>query len=134
MSAMAMAEGDLLWTPSEARRRKSHVTAFTRWLERERGLEFASYDELLRWSVQDVEAFWLAIWDYFGVRTSAPCTKVLGRREMPGAEWFPGARLNYAEHALARERPEVDALIFKREVGPLERMTWTELGSKVRIL
>ena len=91
-----MVEGDLLWSPGEARRKKSHLTPFTRWLERERGLKFASYDELWRWSVQDIEAFWRAIWDYFGVRSSTPYTSVLGRREMPGAEWFSGAQLNSA--------------------------------------
>jgi acetoacetyl-CoA synthetase len=127
-------EGDLLWTPSPARRQKSHLTAFTRWLERERGLSFDTYEALWQWSVRDLEAFWQAIWDYFGVRSSAPFTRVLGRREMPGAEWFPGARLNYAEHALAHERPDTDALIYVREGAPLARMSWTELAGRVRIL
>jgi acetoacetyl-CoA synthetase len=127
-------EGELLWTPSPARREKSHLTAFTRWLERERGLRFETYDALWQWSVQDIEGFWRAIWDYFGVRSSTPFTRVLGRREMPGAEWFPGARLNYAEHALAHERPDTDALIYSREGAALGRMSWTELAGRVRIL
>ncbi|HEU4623816.1 MAG TPA: acetoacetate--CoA ligase [Steroidobacteraceae bacterium] len=129
-----MTEGDLLWAPSPQRREKSHLTAFMRWLERERGLHFETYDALWQWSVTDIEAFWLAIWDYFGVRASAPFTRVLGRREMPGAEWFPGARLNYAEHALAHERPDTDALLYVREGAPLARMSWTELGARVRVL
>jgi acetoacetyl-CoA synthetase len=127
-------EGDLLWTPNAARREKSHVTAFTRWLERERGLRFESYDDLWRWSIQDLEAFWKALWDYFGLRASSPYTKVLAKREMPGAQWFPGARLNYAEHALAHERPGVDALIYMSETIPLTRMSWMELGDQVRTL
>jgi acetoacetyl-CoA synthetase len=127
-------EGELLWTPSPARREKSHLTAFTRWLERERGLRFDTYDALWQWSVQDIEGFWRAIWDYFGVRSSTPFTRVLGRREMPGADWFPGARLNYAEHALAHERPDTDALIYAREGAALERLSWTELAGRVRIL
>jgi acetoacetyl-CoA synthetase len=127
-------EGDLLWTPSAARAEKAQITAFLRWLQRERGLEFPTYEALWQWSVTDLEGFWRAIWDYFGVRSSMPYTRVLGRREMPGTEWFPGARLNYAEHALAHERPGVDALIYAREQTPLARMSWTELGSRVRTL
>src|SRR4029077_8657478 len=114
-------EGELLWRPSDARRAKSHVTAFVGWLERERGLRFESYDALWLWSVQELEAFWVAIWDYFQVRSSAPYTRVLERREMPGAVWFPGTRLNYAEHALAHERPGVDALMYCREGEALSR-------------
>lgn len=127
-------EGELLWTPSTARCERSHIVAFMRWLQRERGLRFSDYDALWRWSVQDVESFWRAIWDYFGVRSSAPYTQVLGRREMPGAEWFPGARLNYAEHALRHERPGVDALMYARESETLEPLSWTELGARVRVL
>ncbi len=127
-------EGELLWQPSPARREKSHVTHFVNWLRRERGLSFDTYQELWQWSVRDLEAFWAAVWDYFQVRSSAPYTRVLGRREMPGAQWFPGARLNYAEHALAHERPDTDALIYVREGGPLARMGWPELAARVRVL
>ncbi len=128
------AEGELLWRPNAARREKSHLTHFVDWLGRERGLAFDDYQALWRWSVQDLEAFWAAIWDYFRVRSSAPYTQVLGRRQMPGAQWFPGARLNYAEHALAHERAGTDALIYAREGAPLARMQWTELAARVRAL
>jgi len=127
-------EGELLWEPDERRREQSHVAAFTRWLQRERGLDFISYEDLWQWSVQDTRFFWHCIWDYFQVRTSVPFTRVLGRPEMPGAEWFPGARLNYAEHALAHERPGVDALLYVREGAPLDRMSWSGLGAQVRIV
>src|SRR5262245_23686071 len=126
-------EGDLLWTPGAARKERAQITAFLRWLERERDLKFQTYEALWQWSVTDLDAFWRAIWNYFGVRSSAPFTRVLGRRAMPGAEWFPGARLNYAQHALAHERQGVDALIYGSEQAPLARMSWTELGSRVRI-
>lgn len=128
------ADEDLLWRPSAARREKSHITDFVRWLKRERGLEFDGYDALWKWSIQDLEGFWGAIWDYFQVRSSARYTRVLEKSEMPGAQWFPGARLNYAEHALARERPGTDALIYVREGAPLARMDWSELGARVRLL
>src|SRR5260370_4492525 len=135
MSAMTtVREGDLLWTPSAARCERSQVHRFMQWLERERGLRFDSYDALWHWSITELESFWLGVWDYFDVQSSAPFSKVLGRRAMPGAEWFPGARLNYAGHILARERPGATAIIHVREGGPLERMTWSELGDQVRIL
>ena len=127
-------EGDLLWMPSDQRREKSHITAFTRWLERERNLSFESYAALWRWSVDDIESFWDAIWHYFKVQASVAPQRVLGRREMPGAEWFPGARLNYAQHALRWERPGAVALMFLSETRPLSRMMWPELARHVRVL
>jgi len=127
-------EGDLLWTPSEARRDRSQVLRFMEWLKEHRGLRLENYDALWHWSVTDLESFWHAIWDYFGIQASAPFDTVLGRRSMPGAEWFPGARLNYAGHILARERPEATAIIAKREGEPMRRMSWAALGGQVRIL
>jgi acetoacetyl-CoA synthetase len=127
-------EGDLLWTPSTARRERAHVTAYMRWLARERSLHFADYTELWQWSVRDVEAFWKSIWEYFEVSASVPFTAVLARSEMPGAEWFPGTRLNYAERALAHERPDAVALSYVSERSPLAHMTWTDLGAQMRVL
>ena len=127
-------EGDLLWTPGAARIAKSNVTAYMQWLRQERGLKFASYDELWRWSVGDLEAFWQSLWDYFHIQSSAPHRRVLADRRMPGAQWFPGARLNYAQHILRHERPNADALMFLNERKPLDRMSWEELGGKVRVL
>ena len=76
------------------------------WLERERGLDLADYDALWRWSVTDLEGFWSSLWDFFEVRAHTPYEQVLGSREMPGAEWFPGARLELRRaHARPRRRP-----------------------------
>jgi acetoacetyl-CoA synthetase len=77
--------------------------------EQRTGRRFADYDELWRWSIHDLEEFWTTVWEFFGVRASVPYTRVLSGREMPGARWFEGARLNYAEHALAHrgDRPAV---------------------------
>jgi acetoacetyl-CoA synthetase len=127
-------EGELLWTPSKARCDRSQVLRYMRWLKEHRGLSLESYDALWRWSITDLESFWRSIWDYFGVQASAPFTSVLGRRSMPGAEWFPGARLNYAGYILARERPEATAIMSIREGGSLQRMSWATLGDQVRIL
>jgi acetoacetyl-CoA synthetase len=127
-------EGDLLWTPSAERVEASNLTAFLRWLAAERGLRFADYQELWRWSVTELEAFWRAVWDYFEVRASVPPSSVLGGRAMPGAQWFPGARLNFAEHVLRRERPGTDALLFLSETAPLSGLPWETLAAQVRIL
>jgi acetoacetyl-CoA synthetase len=127
-------EGDLLWTPSAARIERAHLTAFSRWLKQQRGLSFANYTELWKWSVTEVEAFWQAIWDYFDVKASQPAECVLRSRKMPGTEWFPGARLNYAEHALRRERPNATAVLHLSERRKLTPISWEEIGSKVRIL
>jgi acetoacetyl-CoA synthetase len=126
--------GELLWTPHPERAARSNLAAFERWLALRRHLRFSSYDELWRWSVTDLEAFWAAVWDYFLIQSSTPYSRVLGKRQMPGAEWFPGARLNYAEHALRHEREGVEALLFKGESTPLTSVSWTELGNRVRSL
>jgi acetoacetyl-CoA synthetase len=127
-------QGDLLWTPGPDRVARANVTAFIRWLARERGHDFDGYDALWRWSVSDLDGFWQAIWDYCGVEASAPPTAVLGRRSMPGAEWFPGARLNYAQHVLRREQPGQDALYYQSESTPLTGLPWPELANSVRVL
>ena len=126
--------GELLWQPHAERVARSNLTAFLRWLQLQRGRRFASYEALWEWSVTDLEGFWAAIWDYFLVRPSVPYSRVLARRQMPAAQWFPGARLNYAEHALRNERPGVDALLYQDEGTDLQRMTWPELGRQVRAL
>ena len=127
-------EGDLLWTPGPDRIGRANVTAFIRWLASERGLNIDGYPALWRWSVTDLDAFWQAVWDYCGIEASAPPTAVLGRRTMPGAEWFPGARLNYAQHVLRREQPGEDALYYQSESTPLAGLAWPDLANSVRVL
>ena len=129
-----MRAGELLWTPGPDRIRRANVTALADWLARERGRQLADYRTLWRWSVEDLEGFWQALWDYFGIESSAPHTRVLGRRSMPGAEWFPGARLNYAQHVLRRERAGGAVLLHLSETRPLSALPWTTLGNQVRTL
>jgi acetoacetyl-CoA synthetase len=117
-----------LWEPAAEQVEASALTAYTRWLEARSGREFVDYEALWRWSVEDLEAFWRSIWDYFDLGGTP--TAVLGRREMPGAEWFPGAHLNYAERIFR----EVDgAAIAVRFAGELTdgvgEMTWAELAA-----
>ncbi len=129
-----MREGDLLWTPGPDRAGRANITAFTRWLARERGRDFGDYQALWRWSVTDLDGFWQAVWDYCGVEALARPAAVLGARTMPGADWFPGARLNYAQHVLRREQPGQDALYHQSETAPLAGLPWPDLANGVRVL
>ena len=124
---------ETIWGPTPASIERANITRYLRWLERERGLRFADYAALWRWSVSDLDAFWASIWDFFGIRASAPYTRVLAKDTMPGARWFPGALLNYAEHALSRRDDHV-ALIARSETRGLDRTTtlsYAELGAQV---
>jgi acetoacetyl-CoA synthetase len=105
---------------------------FLDWLRTERGLDFAGYEELRRWSIADLEGFWSAVWDFFEIRAHAPYERVLGSRLMPGAEWFPGARLNYAEHAVGRDE-DVDAVAVVAHSQSREpsELTFGELREQV---
>ena len=127
-------EGQLLWTPTQERIERSHLTAFLRWLAKERGLHFKDYDALWDWSVSDLEGFWQAIWDCYGGISTTPHRAVLESHKMPGAQWFPGAHVNYAEHVLRHERPNADAILFLSERQTLTGLTWEDLAGKVRIL
>jgi acetoacetyl-CoA synthetase len=131
---MPVREGDLLWTPSAEWIASTNLAAFTSWLAAERGRSFDGYQSLWRWSVEDLDGFWQAIWDYSGVEASSAPQQVLGSRGMPGAEWFPGARLNYAQHALRHERPGEAALLFASEISPVASMDWSEFAGQVRIV
>ena len=125
------ARGELLWEPSEEAVERATITRYVRWLEETRGLRFDDYAALWQWSVDDLEAFWSSIWEFGEVKTAAPYERVLGRREMPGAEWFPGARLNYAEHIFARARGPEPALIARSETRDDVTLSWDELRAQV---
>ena len=131
---LGVQEGEVLWTPSKDWVAGSNMTAFMQWLATHRQLQFKDYAALWQWSVTDIEAFWQALWDWAGVTASVPATQVLGRREMPGAEWFPGARLNYAEQVLRQARPGTDALLYLSEQTPLQGYGWDRLTAEVRQL
>ncbi len=125
-----MGARELLWTPSQQRIHRANLTAYMRWLDEQRGLDLADYDALWRWSVDELDAFWASIWDYFDVRSSQPYERVLGRREMPGAQWFPGARLNYAENVFAGKVDGDLALVFADERGRRREWAWGILRSE----
>ncbi len=120
-----------LWAPSEEARQQANITRYMRWLEENKGLHFATRDELWRWSVEHLEDFWASLWDFCAVRASSPYTTVLAERKMPGAQWFPGATLNYAEHVFRNATTERPAVLFRSERHPLVEVSWAELAHKV---
>jgi len=131
---MPIQEGDLLWEPSDTFKEAACISRFQRWLETSKGLSFGSYEALWQWSVDDIEAFWEAVWEYFNVRSSTPYQRVLGERTMPGARWFEGAHLNFAEHVLRNERAGAIALHAYSESSAKRQVTWTALAADVRKL
>jgi acetoacetyl-CoA synthetase len=124
----------MLWEPPAELVERARMTEFMRWLEAERGLGFDGYHELWRWSVDDLEGFWSAIWEFFDVRADGGYERVLGSREMPGAEWFAGTRLNYAEHAFAGRDDAETAILHASELRELDELSWGELRSQVAAL
>jgi acetoacetyl-CoA synthetase len=124
-------EGTVLWEPSEELKRHANITQYMKWLEREKGLHFDDPEKLWEWSVTSIEDFWASLWDYFHLKVSKPYRAVLLERKMPGAQWFPGAELNYAEHVFRNATSSRPALIFQSEVQPLVEISWDELYQKV---
>jgi acetoacetyl-CoA synthetase len=161
----------LLWRPTETQRERARLTDFMRWVGAREGATFADYEQLRRWSVLELERFWESVWEYFGVLCSHPYESVLGgspetpavgghprsgRHTMPGARWFAGAELNYAENMLcdrsgetrafgrnppfarhagrprgARRDPDQTALLHASELRPLGELSWGELSGRV---
>jgi acetoacetyl-CoA synthetase len=102
------------------------------WLSTSRGIDFADYDALHRWSVTELEAFWQSLWDYFEIRSSVAPTNVLSSRSMPGAQWFAGARLNYAEHIVGGRFPDDEtAVVARSQTRPDITLTFGELTALV---
>lgn len=120
-----------LWTPSPERVRAARVTGFADWLRRERGLAFADYESLWTWSVTDLEGFWRAIWDYFGVQASGACDRMLTETRMPGARWCPGVRLNLVDQVFRQATPARPAIVFRDEAGARGELGWDELRAQV---
>jgi acetoacetyl-CoA synthetase len=132
-----VAEQAPMWAPSEAERERFEMTSFMRFAGERSGRRFAGYEELWRWSVSEVEDFWAAIWEFCGVRASKSYERVLSSHEMPGARWFEGAELNYAENVLlgpatgARRAPDEVAVLHASELRELSQMTAGELTDRV---
>jgi acetoacetyl-CoA synthetase len=130
-----------MWEPPPEQRERVEMARFMNWVAARRGRAFAGYDELWRWSVDELEDFWASVWEFGGVRASTPYASVLGSREMPGTRWFEGSELNYAENLLLgpaleaappRERSSEVAVLHTSELRPeLGEITWGELSELV---
>ena len=114
------------------------IRLYQQWLADQRGLHFESYDALWRWSTTDLEAFWQSIWDYFDMRSPTPHTAVLERNVMPGARWFVGAQVNYAQQVFRHVQPAHEAgfmaIVSRNEKGRHVEMSWPELRRQVASL
>ena len=122
------------WQPSAAMIRAAKITGFTDWLAAERGLKFADYDALWRWSVEDLEGFWGAVWDYFAIPAATSRTRVLAEAHMPGAQWFPGVTMNYVEQVFRHVTAARPAIISRNEAGVDRELGWPELQRQVGAL
>jgi acetoacetyl-CoA synthetase len=120
-----------LWTPSPARVAASHITAFRKAVAQRWGAKLPDYGSLWRWSVDEPVKFWQSVWEYAGVKASKGADRVLGDGDrMPGAKWFIGARLNFAENLL-RRRDKAEALVFWAENGTRRALTFAQVYDQV---
>ena len=132
VSPTASSGRDVLWTPPPDVRETTEIGRYLAWLERHRGLSFSSYDELWRWSVDDLAGFWSSIWEFFEVKAHAPYSTVLASDAMPGASWFPGARLNFAEHLIGGDDDlEQTAIVAHSQTRDPAELTFADFREQV---
>jgi len=120
----------LLWNPNKKKVSEANITKFIEFVNGEFGTSVSDYSGLYNWSVTEIENFWETLWKYSGIIHSKTYDKILDERKMPGAKWFEGAELNFAENLL-RYRDDEIALISYREDHPVIRLTYKELYKKV---
>lgn len=123
-----------LWQPNEGFIHSSAIFQYLQWLQNQKKLQFKDYSSLWKWSVQNIEDFWMSIWNYFNVQYSGAINQVLTTYQMPGAQWFEGTQLNYAEHVFRNASSKRPALLYESETKPLTEMSWEELTQKVKAL
>src|SRR5690349_15751307 len=116
-----------VWRPSPEIVRHAQITRYRDWLAEARDLRFDTYDALWRWSIEDLDGFWRSIWDYFGMESVTPVGEVLADRAMPGADWFPGTRLNYVDRVFRFESPDRPAIVFRTEDGLTGELGYQDL-------
>ena len=120
-----------MWKPSVEQIERSQMFEFKEFINTRHGLNLGSYQDLHEWSVDNIHEFWASAWEFFDIIHTQPYTQVVDDvSEMPGAKWFTGARLNFAENLL-RRRDDKTALIFKGESQPVRKLTYAELYSEV---
>ena len=120
-----------LWEPSEDFKSKTVIVRYMKWLEKHKQLKFDDYESLRLWSVNHIEDFYESIWEFFNIHSTTPYKQVLDSHKMPGAKWFEGATLNYAEHVFRSKNSENPAIISESETRPLTELSWFELEQQV---
>lgn len=124
---------DILWVPSEARIANARITHFTQLLREKYAQSFTSYHALWRWSLANKEVFWRELWQFVGGLGELGERAAINGHRMPGVEWFPDGRVNFAENLLRGFEgcESVDALVFANESGESQRLSWQELRAQV---
>jgi len=126
--------GELLWTPSKEQVRQANITRFIDFVNRKYGLKIQNYWQLHEWSVGKIPDFWAAMWEFGGIVSSRSYDNVVDDlTKFPGAKWFPGAKLNFAQNLL-RHRDDQYALLFRGETQKTAQMTYGELYAQVAAL
>ena len=126
-------ERSILWQPTATRANASRMAEYQRWLTENHDLAFNDYNDLWQWSVTEIEDFWETIWQFFDIPSSQNYTAILDKRIMPGAKWFEGARLNYADGILryAQQNADETAIISQSETFGRDTLTWGELHQQI---
>ncbi|MFD4818044.1 acetoacetate--CoA ligase [Peribacillus butanolivorans] len=127
-------EGAVIWNPSQSFIEKSLMHHYINWLKEQKGLTFADYNTLWKWSVEELEEFWATIWEFNGVKATRKYDQVLESRIMPDAKWFTSSRLNYAENVLLNNQGDKTAIYFRSETTKRKEISWNELQEKVASL
>ncbi|WP_066304147.1 acetoacetate--CoA ligase [Bacillus sp. FJAT-29814] len=122
---------EVLWQPSAERQAKSNSSNFLKWLSENKGLVMKDYQAMWEWSTNDIDGFWSSIWEYFSIHYSGEYSKVLDPHSIPGAKWFSGTNVNYAEHIFRTFNPEKEAILFESESHVQRSITWQELYESV---
>lgn len=134
MAEEEVREGTLLWSPPDDARETTRMGSYLRWVNERYDVGADDYDDLRQWSVDELETFWASIWEHFEIIAHTPYDEVLADRSMPGPTWFPGATLNYAEHALGHDGDDV-AVISRSDTRPgTEEVSFRELRRHVAAL
>ena len=123
-----------LWQPDVKTRERAHLTNYLLWLKHHKQLDFQQYQDVWAWSAREPAAFWQTVWEYFSIQSYRPYRQVLDTLAMPGAKWFEGATLNYAEHIFRMKSDTRPAIVFQHERQGHTKMTWETLERQTAAL
>ncbi|GAB3615627.1 acetoacetate--CoA ligase [Okibacterium endophyticum] len=133
MQASHHKDDDVLYVPGPNITQEADIHDYLQWLETEKRLRFTSWQDLHDWSIRSLEDFWESVWQWCDIRAYSPYTEVLTTRDMPGAQWFPGATLNYAEHCVdsPADLDDVAVVAYSQTRAPTE-LTFADVAEQVR--